>query len=99
MRAACAMSGRSRRGSAFRSKIQVRGGGEGGFGASGRLSWGIGVNSAEELAPEAVSEDASGTAETPAHLNAQAASSGQWLLDCLPQFWSIGQQCACAAID
>ena len=77
----------------------MRGGGEGGFGATARLSWGTGVDSAEALGTEAVSEDVSGTAETPAHLNAQAASSLQWLLDCLPQSWSIGQQSTCADID
>src|SRR5262245_10682274 len=99
IRAACAMSGRSSAATRLRSRIQVRGGGEGGFGASGRLSRAIGVNSADALAIEGVAEDVSGTAETPAHLNAQAASSLQWFLDCLPQSWSIEQQSACAEAE
>jgi hypothetical protein len=63
------------------------------------LSRGIGANSAEEPGMEAASDDASGTAETPAHLNAQAASSVQWPLDCLPQSGSGGQQSACAEVE
>ena len=93
------MSGLSRRANALSFRIQVRGGGEGGFGATGRLSCGIGVSSAEALGDEAISEDMSGTAETPAHLNAQAASSVQLPLECLPQSPAGGQQSACAEIE
>jgi hypothetical protein len=63
------------------------------------LSRGIGANSAEEAGLEAVSDDASGTAETPAHLKAQAASFVQWPLDCVPQSGSGGQQSACADVE